>query len=135
TTQIINPYGYILSNTDVTHGLVTMLGNTSQADPNDVRYTYGWVALPTNGHQGTGNGEHAIIFDYHNYQATYNNTPYSYIYGYGPDYPGDGRHSPTTYASDNLGSFLVRNSAAVPAPAPLILIGLGLVGLARFRKK
>ena len=139
TTEIANPYGYVLSDSDVTHDLVTLLGNTcadtSCTDPYDIRYSYGWVALPADGHQGAGNGEIAIIFDYHDYVNGYGSDPTT-IFGYGPDYPGDGRHTPTSTTSPGLGSFLVRTSV-VPIPAAAWLFGsalLGLAGVARRKK-
>ncbi len=61
TAEIANPVGYLLSNSHITHDIVTLLGDTciesTCTDPWDIRYTYCWVKLPTDGHQGTGNGE------------------------------------------------------------------------------
>ncbi len=137
TTEITNPYGYVLSNSHITHDIVTLLGNTcvdsTCTNPYEIRYTYGWVSLPADGHQGVGNGEHAIIFDYHDYINGAGTDP-STLYGYGPDYPGDGRHSPTNTISPNLGSFLVRTSV-VPIPAAAWLFGSGLLGLIGFSRR
>jgi len=134
TTEIANPYGYVLSNSDVTHDIVSRLGDTCSScnATYDIRYTYGWLDLPADNHQGAGNGEVAIVFDYHTYDALYYGTHYSYVYGYAPDYPGDGRHYPTSMVSGTLGSFLVRATTVVPEPETyaLMLAGLGLVALA-----
>ncbi len=131
TTEIANPYGYVLSNSDLTHDIVTLMGDTCAdptcTDPYDIRYTYGWLALPADGHQGAGNGEVAIIFDYHDYINGIGTDPRT-LFGYGPDYPGDGRHSPTGTTNPGLGSFLVRTSV-VPVPAAAWLFGSGLIGL------
>lgn len=120
-------HGYVLGTNDETHGLVTLMGNTcvetTCTDPYDIRYTFGWIALPTDGHQGSGNGEHAIIFDYHRYVNS------ASLYGYGPDYPGDGRHSPTNTTFPHLGSFLVRPTV-VPVPSAAWLFGTALIGFA-----
>lgn len=136
-TEIANPYGYILSNSDVTHEIVTLLGDTCAdvtcTNPYDIRYTYGWVALPAGGPQGAGNGVHAIVFDYHDYVNGAGLDPRT-LYGYGPDYPGDGRYSPTSTQQTNLGSFLVRPST-VPVPAAAWLFGSALIGAGLFRRR
>ncbi len=137
TTEIANPLGYVLSNSDKAHDIVTLLGNTC-VDPActsswDIRYTYGWVKLPSDGHQGDGYGETAIIFDYHDFINGWGQDPRT-VYGYGPDYPGDGRHSPTSAESTNLGSFLIRTST-VPIPAAVWLFGSSLLGLIGFSKR
>ena len=137
TTEIANPFGYVLSNGDVTHDIVTLMGDTcadaSCTDVYDIRYTYGWVALPDDGHQGPGNGETAIIFDYHDYVNGMGDDP-STLYGYGPDYPGDGRHSPTDFTSPGLGSFLAR-PMVVPVLAAAWLFGSGVLGLIGFTRR
>ena len=137
TTEVSNPHGYVLSNSHITHDIVTLLGNTcavlSCTDPYDIRYSYGWIALPGDGHQGGGNGEAAIVFDYEDYSNGVGDDDRT-IYGYGPDYPGDGRHSPTSTVTPGLGSFLVRPSV-VPIPAAAWLFGSALIGLGLVKRK
>lgn len=136
-TEIANPYGYVLSNSDLMHNIVSILGNTcvdaTCTDPYDIRYSYGWVAIPADGHQGAGNGELAIIFDYHDYPNGTGLDPNT-LYGYSPDYPGDGRHSPTSEVLISRGSFLVRPSE-VPIPAAFWLLASGCTFMFGIRKK